>query len=158
MKRFIVFFLLFSLLIAPFAVAQDSVEYRIDGIAALAFGDDLITSHSGKFPTVSFRASCGSTSVPLNSKEDLIYDANTKLMKFMDLFQEFCKNSGYVYNDLRINIFMRFFNSTGLGTTDGEILSFNIYPETVLTLDFKSATIADLLNVGFNIYAHPLMQ
>lgn len=158
MKRFLVFLLLFSLLIVPSAFAQNSAEESIDAFAAYAFGDDLITSRAGKYPTISFRASCGSSTVPVHSKEELIYDANNKLMVFLALFQDYCKTSDYVYADLRVNVFMKFFDETQFGTTDGMLFAFNISPETVLNTDCKTSNISHLLNNGFNLYAHPLMQ
>jgi transcriptional regulator with XRE-family HTH domain len=137
------------------ADSGDVVLAQMSEAASDIWGDNVIAVRAGKYPTLSVRE-YDVTNTSLISRKFIINSSLSSLLRFIPEFSRIADENGYVYTDLRCNVFCQFFDATTMDYTDGLILALSLAPDSVRSFS-DSSTFDDLLSLSYDFYAHPLM-
>lgn len=124
-------------------------EDRIDYVASFVYGDYLIASRAGKYPTIDVREYGNA-----NQIRDL---TNQKAFEFLKRIRNYRDAAGMEFEDIRINVYTNIMDVYG-NTSEEQVLGFNISAEDIDKINFDKMPVENISKIAFNWYESPVMK
>ena len=127
----------------------DTDEERIAFAASSVYGDALIASRSGKYPTIDVRE--------YGSADKIRSLTNEKAFDFLRKIREYRDTVGMEFLDIRINVYTNVMDVYG-NTSEKQVLGFNISAEDIDKINFEKMPVENIPKIAFNWYENPVMK
>lgn len=124
-------------------------EERIAFAASSVYGDALIKSRAGKYPTIDVREYGNADKIRLLTNE--------KAFAFLKKIREYRDMIGMEFLDIRINVYTNVVDVYG-NTSEEQVLGFNISAEDIDKINFGKMPVENIPKLAFNWYESPVMK
>lgn len=117
--------------------------------ATSVYGDRLISSRAGKYPTIDVRE--------YGSARDILASTNEKSFHFLRLIRRYRETSSLQFVDVRINVHTDLIDIYG-NTSEVMVLGFNIKAEDIDRINFDKMPVENIPKIAINWYEHPALK